>query len=122
MLDTLPLSDEDPIQRMLASVVKGKKLAIEKLDRNELAALLVVRDWMDGILDELPDAAKIRRGLHARTSSRRSGISRRTSSGGRPNSISSGDMWATSRKGALAPGKEGHIRPCRQPCGGLHHR
>src|SRR5947209_7286774 len=45
---------------MLRSVVTGESLPVEKLNRNELAALLVVRDWMDGILKPLPDAAKIR--------------------------------------------------------------
>ena len=108
---------------MLASVVKGKKLAIEKLDRNELAALLVVRDWMDGILDELPDAAKIRarlaredfvaplRHLAKNFIGREAELDELEEICGR--------HLARER---LAPGKEGHIRPCRQPRGGLHHR
>jgi hypothetical protein len=60
VLAGLSYSTEDPIQRMLVELVKGESPAIERLDRNALAALLVVTDWFDGILDGLPDPAKIR--------------------------------------------------------------
>jgi cellulose synthase operon protein C len=60
MLAGLSISSADPIQQMLIKLVKGESIDVEKLDRNELAALLIVIEWMDGILDKLPDPAQVR--------------------------------------------------------------
>lgn len=60
VLARLSISSGDPIQQMLIKVVKGERVDVKKLERNELASLLVVTEWMDGILDKLPDPAQIR--------------------------------------------------------------
>jgi hypothetical protein len=60
VLSGLSIQDGDPIQQMLVKVVKDESLVVEKLSRSELAALLIVTEWFDGILDKLPDPAKIR--------------------------------------------------------------
>lgn len=60
ILEEIPFSTADPIQRMLVRVVKNENILVEKLDRDELASLLVVIDWMQGIVDDLPAAAPVR--------------------------------------------------------------
>lgn len=60
VLSGLSFQDDDPIQQMLVKVVKGESLVVEKLSRSQLAALLVVTEWFDGVLDKLPDTARIR--------------------------------------------------------------
>ena len=60
VLSGLAIEADDPIQQMLVRIVRGDSLVVESLSRSELAALLVVTDWLDGILDRLPDVARIR--------------------------------------------------------------
>lgn len=56
-LSILPI---DPVQRMFAAIVQGETIPIEQLVRTDLASLLVVLEWVDGILDNLPDFDDVR--------------------------------------------------------------
>lgn len=60
VLSGLAIQPDDLLQQMLLKIVRDESLAVEKLGRSELAALLVVTEWLDGILDRLPDATAIR--------------------------------------------------------------
>ena len=48
-----------PAQRMFEEVISGEALDLAALSRDELAALITVLDWTDGILDDLPDRQSV---------------------------------------------------------------
>lgn len=51
--------EDNALQRALERVLEQKPIALDKLSRDELASLLTVHGWLDGILDALPDPAAI---------------------------------------------------------------
>lgn len=62
-LDVNPERRDSPVQRMFERVIGGSPIQLAGMTRDELAALLTVLDWFEGILDELPDRVAIRSAL-----------------------------------------------------------
>ncbi len=62
-LDANPRPLDTPVQFMFERVVNGKSLALSELDRDEVAALITVLDWVEGILDDLPERTAVRSAL-----------------------------------------------------------
>jgi hypothetical protein len=54
---------EDPLAQTILGLVTGTGKAIEEQTRSELSQTLEVSEWLDGIVDELPDTAVVRRAL-----------------------------------------------------------
>jgi hypothetical protein len=52
-----------PVQRVFQLVLRGRRLDPATLPRPDLAALITLRDWLDGILGGLPPAAEILRAI-----------------------------------------------------------
>ena len=65
-LEANPERPDDPIQRAFETLVRGDRLELRTLDPEELAGLLTAREWLAGILPDLPPADVLRRhaGLH----------------------------------------------------------
>ena len=59
-----PARLETPLQRMLERVIVGGPVVHEELPREELAALLTVNDWLQGVVGEIPDEVSARRVLN----------------------------------------------------------
>jgi hypothetical protein len=51
------------LQKMLDRVIDGAAFDVQKLSRDEIAALLTIAEWMDGILADLPDTGRLRHAL-----------------------------------------------------------
>jgi len=51
---------DSPVQHMFERVVNERPIGFANLSRDELAALITVVDWTEGILEGLPDKAAIR--------------------------------------------------------------
>lgn len=62
-LDANPKRPDSPVQRMFERAVRSDPIELRGLIRDELAALLTVTDWVEGILDDLPNRATIRSAL-----------------------------------------------------------
>ncbi|MDI6102658.1 hypothetical protein QLQ12_28970 [Actinoplanes sp. NEAU-A12] len=52
-----------PVQRMFQQVLRERPMRAAQMSRPELAALLTVHDWLDGIVDVPPPRTEIRRAL-----------------------------------------------------------
>lgn len=51
------------LQQVLDRVIAGKAFDLETMSRDELAALVIISEWMEGILTDLPDKDSLRRVL-----------------------------------------------------------
>jgi cellulose synthase operon protein C len=60
-----PDHPQDPIQRMFKSVIDPPSggLVLERLPRQDLAALMTVCEWLSGILQDLPAEQEVRRAV-----------------------------------------------------------
>jgi hypothetical protein len=59
-LDANPDRPDSPVQRMFERVADGQPLDLDSLSRDDLAGLLTVIEWTEGILDDLPDRRSLR--------------------------------------------------------------
>jgi V8-like Glu-specific endopeptidase len=58
-----PSRPDTPPQRILERVLAGETIELSVLSREELASLLTVIGWFDGILTDLPDPSQVRQAL-----------------------------------------------------------
>jgi hypothetical protein len=59
-----PQRPDDDVQRAMTSTIEGEtRPSLGEISRTALSALVTVRDWMGGILDDLPSEAELRRAL-----------------------------------------------------------
>ncbi|MFS0757471.1 AAA family ATPase [Noviherbaspirillum sp. 1P10PC] len=62
-LEANPEREGNALQRVFERVLEGAPIALEKLPRDDLASLLIVHEWLEGILDSLPEPAGIKKVL-----------------------------------------------------------
>lgn len=62
-LDANPMRDDNPLQRTFERVLERNPIALDELSRDDLASLLTVHSWLEGIIDGLPEPASIRKAL-----------------------------------------------------------
>lgn len=62
-LDANPDRPDTPVQHMFERLVDGRPVALPELSRDEIAALITGLDWVEGILDRLPDKTAVRSAL-----------------------------------------------------------
>lgn len=65
-LSTNPDRERTALQLAFERVLIGPVDALDDLPRDELASMLTVREWLEGIVHDLPDAATVRRLLRRR--------------------------------------------------------
>lgn len=62
-LDANPSRPNTPVQRMFERVLVGVPIALSQLSRDEVAGLITVLDWVEDILDGLPERMAVRSAL-----------------------------------------------------------
>lgn len=62
-LELNPSRSTSPVQRVFEQLLEPGPIELEGLTRDELASLLEVLDWLEGILLDLPDRAAVRQSL-----------------------------------------------------------
>jgi len=62
-LDANPSRPDTFVQRMFERVVDGEPIALSDLSRDEIAALITVLEWVEDILDGLPEKTAVRSAL-----------------------------------------------------------
>ena len=63
VLEANPERIDTPLQRMFERILREEPIPLSDVPRDDLVALLTVDEWLEGILDNLPDAATVRKAL-----------------------------------------------------------
>jgi hypothetical protein len=66
-LARIPDRPDDAVQRSLEAAIAGTLPPLAEQDAAELARTLQVSTWLDGVIDDLPDPAAVRRALERHT-------------------------------------------------------
>ena len=62
-LEANPERQCTPVQRIFERLLDGESLKLDELSRDELAALLEIEDWIEDILDGLPERLAVRQAM-----------------------------------------------------------